>query len=703
LNSKTTAAAKIWSDDGRTLGAVCLLLCLIGAAYAGSLNAVWTLDDLPNILHNPGIQIEDLRVPSLCGALYAPQLPDEPSKKKINRPIAYLSFALNWYLGHDSAAGFRLVNIAIHLGNACLLFLVIRRLLAAPRLRGRLNGQARAIAFCSAGLWALNPIQSQAVVYIVQRMTLLAAFFCLLATWAYLRARESPSTSAKVLFFILAAGAFLAGTASKENAVMLPAALLLIEICFFQDLRVAAGRKWLVRVGAGGLALTAAAAAGLIWTGGLSAALDYSGRLFTPWERLMTQPRVLWFYLSQIFFPLPDRFSLIHEIAVSRSLLDPWTTLPAWLGLLSAVGMGCAMIRRHPIAAFGILFFFLNHLIESSIIGLELIFEHRNYLPSLFLFFPFAAGAADALGRFRGKRALLRPAFIASAAALLLLFGAATHIRLYTWLDAKALWEDAARKAPGAMRPLHNLAYEYYEKRGRYREAYELYHRSLTLADQNRKGVAIAHSNIANYHYRNGDFLQALAHLDQAVAATPDISFFQYFRSVVMMRLGRLPEAREQVAELLQRYPEASHYRYLMARILLGIDAGEAVSFIQSLMAADPSPPAEMHALLGISLSLTGESGRAVPHLRRAALASPQDNGVRLWLIYCGLLNADFESVAEPAARFLDGLPVSRIAQAVADALGDGPMPPEGRRLLIGWLHEQAGSTRPQASAQAPN
>src|SRR3990172_6360982 len=151
-----------------------LLLILIGTIYSNSLQAIWVLDDYPNILQNQRLQIEGLLPETLYRSVLSPAHPESEGNPHISRPLARLSFALNWFLGQDSPAGYRLVNIFIHCLTAFVLFLTIRVLLAAPSVKGKYAGRENSIALLAATLWAVNPIQTQAVVYIVQRMASLA-------------------------------------------------------------------------------------------------------------------------------------------------------------------------------------------------------------------------------------------------------------------------------------------------------------------------------------------------------------------------------------------------------------------------------------------------------------------------------------------------------------------------------------------------
>jgi tetratricopeptide (TPR) repeat protein len=544
------------------------MFSLIALAYSGSLDGTWTLDDYPNILQNPRLRIDSFSPKVLLSTVYDPPLPDEGDRQRIGRPLSFLSFAANWYFGAYDPAGYRAVNIAIHALTAFVLFHAILRILGAPKFRGAFAGRAGVVAFIAAGLWALNPVQTQAVVYIVQRMAALACLFYTGAIWCYIRARESHRQAIRLFYYGLTTACYAAGVGSKENAILLPAALALVEFCFYQDLdRPRVRRCFWALIGCGlfsSVAIIVALAAG----DRLTEVFHYSSRLFTPMERLLTQPRILLFYLSLLFYPVPTRLSIVHDVELSRSFWEPWTTLPAILAVAGIIIFGLWQVRRRPIAAFAILFFFLNHLVESSIVGLELVFEHRNYLPSLFIFLPPAVALQSLFDRYRAKRSPFRYAIGAFVIVLAGSLVAATHIRCLAWRDAKTLWEDARAKAPLSMRPLHNLAFEHYEKIGRREEAFNLYQQSLSLRDYNRKGMAIAHTNIANYHFIRGDLSKAREHLDLALAAAPEIDHVHFFRAVVLGRVHDTQAALDEVGQLLRKHPKSCRYNDLMAQLL---------------------------------------------------------------------------------------------------------------------------------------
>ncbi len=203
-------------------------------------------------------------------------------------------------------------------------------------------------------------------------------------------------------------------------------------------------------------------------------------RSFSLTERLMTEPRIVMNYLIQIFYPLLNRFSIEHPITISTSLVEPITTLLSLLSITGLLIFGLLKIHRFPALSLAILFYFLNQIVESSFISLELVFEHRNYLPSLFLFLPVAIGVVQGLRYFQreNKQAMF---FLCSSVMTLLLIviGMTTFTRNGTWGSEKTLWEDALEKAPLSARPWGSLAF-YYSTTGDYDKALELYEVSLT-------------------------------------------------------------------------------------------------------------------------------------------------------------------------------------------------------------------------------
>jgi hypothetical protein len=220
-----------------------LLFFLIIIVYGNTFQASWHLDDYSNIVNNPVIKITDLYPQTLFKSFFAGREGDVYPQKSIYRPIACLSFALNWYVDQHNVFGYHLVNIVIHFLTAFFLYLTLLNLFNTPNLKEKYSGSEFFIALLAATLWAINPIQTQAVTYIVQRMAAMATMFYILALYFYTKARVENIKYKKNIFFFCCFLSFIFAIGSKENAATLPVALILLEIIFFQDLSQARTRK----------------------------------------------------------------------------------------------------------------------------------------------------------------------------------------------------------------------------------------------------------------------------------------------------------------------------------------------------------------------------------------------------------------------------------------------------------------------------
>ena len=581
-----------------------ILLCLL--IYCNSLHAAWHFDDYQNILENRSIQIDRLDPQTLKKAL------THPSGAKIDRPLAFLSFALNWYVGQDDVFGYHLVNVAIHCLNAAILFLTILSIFRTPAMRSRDAANPHFIALLAAALWAVNPIHTQAVTYIVQRMACLAALFYLLGLYCYLRARLTVRPKTRAALLVGTGICFLLGLGSKEIVLTLPLAILLAEASFFQDLADPRTRKRLwVGCAAGGLVVIGLGLLLFLGDDPMAVFSGYGDRPFTLAQRLMSQPRVLVFYLSQLFYPIPTRLSLEHDLIVSTSLLHPWTTLPAMLIVTALVVAGFLLIRSKPLFGFSLLFFFLNHLIESSIIPLELVFEHRNYLPSMFLFVPVAAGLQWLLDTYHQRNRQLYYLLVAFVVLLIVSLGVGTFVRNRVWQTEYALWSDAARKAPGLNRPLHNLAWTHYERIGRPDIAIELYRQAAGLKVQRPSHRAMSLNNIALIHFRAGDFEAAERTMRRALRIAPGIDILRYRMALILAERQRWPQAMKQLDPLLRRHPTRFDYRLLKGNIYLrqGRPRQALAAFRQCLRRYPDRAEAAHHA--AVALTAIGAYDRA--------------------------------------------------------------------------------------------
>ena len=498
--------------------AVLSLLVMLLIIYGNSFFGEWHFDDYHNIVDNPNVHLQGLSWNEVRATFYG--VADGPEGHRVTRPIAFLSFGLNYFFGGTNVFGYHAVNFVIHFAAAVFLFLFICRTLRLPLLRDRYGDQAYGIALLASVLWATSPLQVHAVAIVVQRMASLAGLGYVMALYFYLRARTAQRGRARWAFTVLCAVSAMTAFGSKENAAMLPASILLYDVLLVQgatreNLSRLLKYSWIPLVVILCVVFSFSEYMGDIFQ-------TYQVRPFTLMERLLTAPRILIFYVSLLLYPLPSRLTLLHDIDISGSLWDPWTTLPALLAVALFCVAAVALARRRPLLSTCMLFFFLNHLIEGTIIPLELIFEHRNYIPSMLFFVPVAILMVRILDYFAYRRGF--QIFMAAGFALLLAFqGHTTYERNDIVRSDVHLWLDNVRKAPGLSRPHINLAKHYYEA-GMYDEAYrELKTAEELNRDTNLRQIGLASYNLGVYYlYQENDVDRAERQFIKALERFPN-------------------------------------------------------------------------------------------------------------------------------------------------------------------------------------
>ena len=501
-----------------TLSHVLLLVALCITPYLGTLHHSWHLDDLPNIVDNSQLHIKALTPEIIQKTFFAN--PTAPGH--LFRPVANFTFALNWLAGQDNPLGYHLVNICIHCLTAIMLYLTILALLQTPVANKRYYPRRASIALLAASLWAVAPIHTQSVTYIVQRMAQLAALFSISALFFYVRARLATRTINRVFFFVCCLVSAILALGSKENSILLPLSLLLIEYIFFLHGHFAFSiiKKNILPSVLLSSVLLLIGILVLYYYG--QAIFQYEHRTFTLTERLMTEARILIFYLSQFFVPLAYRLSIDHDIIISTSLLSPWSTLPAIILCAILIIFGLSNSQKYPFLSFAILFYFLNHLVESTVLPLELIFEHRNYLPSLFLFLPIASFIVSMMYKGVEKYDWMKFFVMASCVSFLILSGSSTFIRNKAWATEKTLWQDAADKAPHNGRAMVNLAVAYADTK-QFAVALELCDKAISLQSNTRNKIRpIALQVKGSIYFNQGKFQLAEKYYRKALALRND-------------------------------------------------------------------------------------------------------------------------------------------------------------------------------------
>ena len=436
----------------RAVGLALLLAVIVALVYREAPGNQFHFDDYHNIVDYGPVRMAQPSPAALLEAFTNPRLS--------HRNLASLTFAIDWWRGGGEPRPFLQTNVLLHVLATLAVFLFARQVL----LRWRTDdpGIVLLAAFGAALLWALHPINSQAVNLIVQRMTILATLFVLLSLSCYLAGRSAQSPRAIAWF--AAAGLFgVLGAMSKENAWILPLLVLAVEYGVVRHGQALVRNRMdtlllsLPCIAAALVVLDLASGSGPISRTFLS---GYEFRSFTMEERLLTQPRVIFFYLSLLLWPLPGRFSLEHDFAVSTALTSPPATILSLLALtvvlLAAVYLFLRPKTRLP--GFLLLWPALTLAIESSFVPLEMVFEHRMYLPSVGL--ALLAGAAWIA--VRDRRPAYAKAFAALVAVIALGLALSTVERTKLWQEPLVLNEDAVKKAPNSSRAWSNLGMHRY-------------------------------------------------------------------------------------------------------------------------------------------------------------------------------------------------------------------------------------------------
>jgi protein O-mannosyl-transferase len=445
------------------------------------------------------------------------------------RWIPMLTFAFDLRVGGGELVSFHLSNLTIHFLTALAVFFLIRALVSWQGSRepvSAMQPNAWHIALWTAGLWALHPVQTNAVTYLVQRMASLVTLFSVLCVALYVIARSLMLKDGR---FGLKAAMLLAGSLTslglaflcKENSFIIPMLLLFTEAWYFRTdtfhrVFVVIRKHYLI-------ATIMALILALLFYTQLSGFLDaYEKRHFTLIERVMTEWRVMVWYISLLLWPSPNRLSLEHDVVVSTSIFQPITTLFSLLFLVLIVAGIFSQRKRHPLITYGFLWFLLNLVTESTVIPLELVFEHRLYLPSIGFIFVCVLAIYRVLMRVTRalsnaeSRKIAWSAFAILASLLSLL----TYQRNWTWADPIAFNRDNVAKAPLNPRAHVNLAVAL-SKAGAYTEALKEAEITLRLGKGKFESYSEATNAIVLCHFALGDYQRAVDEGERLIAAFP--------------------------------------------------------------------------------------------------------------------------------------------------------------------------------------
>lgn len=584
----------------KSLVSILTFAILIAISYLNTINSPFQFDDYPNIVDNKFIKISSLQTKDLVRA--ATSGPSE------HRWVPNVSFAVQYYFSALKTPAYHFFNIAIHFFCATILYFVI---LITLDYAGKADDKCRKyeLAFVATMLWSLHPLQTNAVTYIVQRMTSISTLFYLSALLFYAKGRLPNQTfTGKYLLFFAGSISGLLAITSKENAAMLPLMIIAYEIFIISPDRLLANRRRAAFAFGGALLLLLALA--WLWTGRdiFDRILQgYQIRHFSLSERLMTEPRVIFYYISQLFFPALSRLNINHDIPISTTPFSPITTIPAICGLLFLIYSVRYLFNKDRILSFAILWFLLNLVIESSIIPLELCFEHRMYLPSTILVF------ALVLSVYRFARHHI-PILRAGMVIVTISLGLLTWNRNIAWQSTVSLWSDSLAKSPNLIRAYTNLG-GILRQENKLPQA-EMYLIKALEIDDNRKidhshpawrqEMSAVHATLATIYREQKNSQKAKYHSEKALLLDPSSVYASLTNGILLVEEGEYKAADAIFAKLA-----ASGMETVDLSVNWGIcaanlgDTDRAIFLFRHALKLDPDH-AESHYNLGIAYSTKG-------------------------------------------------------------------------------------------------
>ena len=418
-----------------------LILFLAFGVYAIGLKGSFLFDDYPNLsdLGTYGtIDSWDKAYNFINGGFAGPT----------GRPISLATFLLDANTWPASPYSFKYTNLMLHLLNGALLFWAVIVL-----LRNYAYEESKVIwvALLTTAFWLLHPYFVSTTLYVVQRMAQLAALFSLVGIIGYLKFRSYLPTKPFVgyigMTLVLGIATVLA-TYSKENGALLPLLILVIEFCHPRaQIKLMWQWKWLC------LYIPSLIILYILARSFTLAENPWPNRNFNMIERLYSEARIVTEYLFNLFIPQVELRGLYQDgYQISRSLFKPITTLFSVIFLFILLISAFLTKQRYPLYSLAILFFFTAHLMESTTIGLELYFEHRNYLAAIFLFLPVASGFYILKEKIDCKLVIL---IILIVLAVLSFF---TYERAKLWSNVDKLQIYWAESSPNSARAQSSIA-----------------------------------------------------------------------------------------------------------------------------------------------------------------------------------------------------------------------------------------------------
>jgi protein O-mannosyl-transferase len=580
---------------------------LIFVLYSQILRSPFLFDDLPNIKENPYIRITSLSPQALINSGF--------KSFSSARPVSNISFALNYFFNGYNTPGYHIVNIIIHLLTGLFLFFLLKDTLHITKTKSLStlvsdNDNVSLLAFATVLVWLVHPLQTQSVTYIVQRMNSMAAMFYVLSMLCYVRGRLAK---VKTYRWILLGSCIISGVlavGSKEIAATLPFLIIVYEWYFLSNLNMTWLRKNLLNISVG-IFISLVLIFLFLGMNPINKIMNgYIITKFTLPQRVLTEFRIMIMYLGLILFPYPGKLNLDYDFPLSYSLINPPTTLLSLFIILGLFVFSIYIAKRDRIVSFTILWFFGNLAIESTVIPLELVYEHRTYLPSMFVIL-LAVILLNTYLKPRWARIILLCSVIG-------IFSVWTYQRNHVWENDYTLWQDCVNKSPNKARTHSNFAMTLIFK-GKLDEAIVHFSKAVELSPD----VPIVHINLGHAYMQKGIIDEAIVQFKEAIKANPFFAESYQNLAQAMEKSGKPEEALKYYTEALKMEPTNVEVLNNISKTLTSQGRyDEAMKYLFSSLNYSPDN-AETFNAIGNVLQMQGKNEDA----KKQYFAAIQKNG----------------------------------------------------------------------------
>ncbi len=582
------------------------------AAYSNSFTGVFVLDDIGTIVENPGIRSFEE-----CWNADSDDIP----RGLHRRPVVRWSLAVNYAGGELETWGYHAWNLLVHLISALLLFDLVRRTLLLKEIPDRLQQSATGVATAVALLWIAHPLQTESVTYVIQRLEAMMGMFYLGCLYCVLRGSQSERGWCWNLGAI--ACCWL-GMGSKEVMITAPLVVLLFDRIFLSPSWAALLRKrWWMYVSflPAAIMLLSAASTRLL----SKEMLDRAPNPLVPdrWSYLLSQPGVILHYLRLCFWPQGQCLDYGWQAAKW-----PGEILLPGIVVLSMLAVSFYVLWRWPRIGFLAVSFFLILAPTSSIIRLQLAFEHRMYLPLAAVCILVVLGVFSLPERFNQsaermdawRRFAFGAAVMASIAIAMM-----TCQRNTAYESRITMWEDVISKSPNNPRARVNLGLQYYEQQ-KYKIAAQHYEVAVRIHPNN----ADAHNNYANSLYRIGNRQkEAMEHWRKAIELSPNLREPYNNLGNAFFDLGETKTAIANFEKAIDLSPNYTAAHYNLGNAYFKIKRlDDSVKHLQIAVHLDPTLW-NAHQDLGATLMDQGREKEGIRHLEKAVQLGPKNPAMR--------------------------------------------------------------------------